>query len=1581
MIRRRGIGTLIAIAMLVILFAIFVSTFYVINLSFQNLLQTSKERMHYSTEKRSENIRFENVYTGAGNILYLDIRNIGAVPVKILSIWINDTHISLEDRNIYIMPGEVKTIDTGYSIDPDKKYVIEIVSSRGKIYLTTYPFPTPIVGNITVVNWRDLPSAPHVFPSGSTATYASETFRNLGFNVSSYNSTIGSIAGGSLSSLYFDDNDYLIVDSTPVASTSTFYHATAYTLLVGSIVSGSISDVSAGDDSYLVISSSPVLSESILYAHSEGYNIGGTTYYTLMTLPANGSRSILSYTTTDTNWHKLGSFIYPLNGLSLSASTWAFYYRVNVTVISGGGGGGFSYLSAIEYTADNDRLEGWQYYRPIYINERTGSNLNNYQVKIVLTSDNFNFDHAKHDGSDIRFLDSDNSTLLNYWIEKWDYESKEAIVWVKVPSIPGGQTKVIYMYYGNPNATYDPDHYGLDKIIESLPASDGSNYRIYYQEWIMPESKFQSIGSAMGWHADDYQWRYRLPFNFPYYSSTYRYVAIASNGYIQVNGRSGHSDWSSTEGEFKRRKYICPYWADLMTNDDRNIYIKTDYSDEYGSGIYIRWYTFYYYYSGSQNFAVVLYRNGLIRFDYGYFSGSSSTDSSPVIGVSFGDNKHYTLSSYNGNRNPSHARSILFWPRKKASVEPEVVVGGESGGTPGLPGWKYYRPIYITERTGTTLTYYQVKIVLTPDNFDYSHVNSDGSDIRFLDSDNRTQLPYWIEKWDYGGTSIIWVKIPIIPGGSTKVIYMYYGNPDAESQSSLPSIITHLPASDGSNYKIIYSEWIMPENKFQNIGNAMGWHGDDSRWSYNLPFDFPFYSSTYKTIYICSNGFIGTTYTGTDYSSTDGELKARGMIAPFWADLMTTGSHNIYIKSDYSDEYGSGVYIRWYTTFYPGSGSQNFAVVLYGNGLIRFDYGSINGHSSTDSTQVVGISYGDRRHYVISSYDYGNLHGYPSNYNSIMFWPHKKATVDPEVSIGSEHAVGGGLIAVDINIIDSSGNIIQCIGSKVAQASIGANATWTTTIGRYNFPGYTSSEGQYLEIIYYVKALSNKTTYFQLDIDNPNLDLVNQTRVDLGLRELPSKYQFSIVFEGSSNLAKIWNNITYGLEAHYDFNGVVVNISVYNFNLSRYSEPGEEGYISYTYSNAPNDVYHSAVITTNPTYYRNESGYWRIKVAGYRDTVFNERFKAYIDFLNFTVSYVYKYAAIVNLRFENISLESIHRIDIISKIRYNSTGMILYHKVYNYSSGAWQYITEWNIVDTNENYYNSSITRNLASVVSNGILVLRFNTTLSSENAYPFREYIDLTYLRVVYRISGVFYIGRGGTNETYIYIPSKNNWSRIADAPFIWDGIARLLYTPSNKMIYAFNETHLFLYNTTTGEWRLLTQLPYQAGHGASIAYSNTYPDILIYIAGGDTQYAYKYNITVNTWTQIANIPEPVGEYGMAIGGDNASIYVAIGGGREGFYMYNITSDTWTQLANIPTVKLSGMTYYRGVMYVSDLGGGLFRYDTRLNKWSACSPKIPVTTSGEGERLLTDGTYLYYFRFDSTSELLRIKISNLRCT
>ena len=88
--------------------------------------------------------------------------------------------------------------------------------------------------------------------------------------------------------------------------------------------------------------------------------------------------------------------------------------------------------------------------------------------------------------------------------------------------------------------------------------------------------------------------------------------------------------------------------------------------------------------------------------------------------------------------------------------------------------WSYRAPIRVIN-SGGNLSDYQVKVVLTPNNFDYTNVKPDGSDIRITNSSNH-ELYYWIERWNYNGLSVIWFKADKLLANTTTEFFLYYGN-------------------------------------------------------------------------------------------------------------------------------------------------------------------------------------------------------------------------------------------------------------------------------------------------------------------------------------------------------------------------------------------------------------------------------------------------------------------------------------------------------------------------------------------------------------------------------------------------------------------------------------------------------------------------------------------------------------------------------------------------------------------------------------------------------------------------------------
>jgi hypothetical protein len=55
-------------------------------------------------------------------------------------------------------------------------------------------------------------------------------------------------------------------------------------------------------------------------------------------------------------------------------------------------------------------------------------------------------------GSDLRVIDEDDLTPLTFFIEQWDAGAQTAVVWVLVPSIPGGG-RTVFLYFEGPTGT------------------------------------------------------------------------------------------------------------------------------------------------------------------------------------------------------------------------------------------------------------------------------------------------------------------------------------------------------------------------------------------------------------------------------------------------------------------------------------------------------------------------------------------------------------------------------------------------------------------------------------------------------------------------------------------------------------------------------------------------------------------------------------------------------------------------------------------------------------------------------------------------------------------------------------------------------------------------------------------------------------------------------------------------------------------------------------------------------------------------------------------------------------------------
>ena len=92
----------------------------------------------------------------------------------------------------------------------------------------------------------------------------------------------------------------------------------------------------------------------------------------------------------------------------------------------------------------------------------------------------------------------------------------------------------------------------------------------------------------------------------------------------------------------------------------------------------------------------------------------------------------------------------------------------------------------------TAFTNQPVLVKLTSSIINYSDIKANGADIRFVASDDTTQLNYEFDSWNSGGTSEIWVRIPSIAASvSTGYFYMYYNNASAVDAQNASGVWTN----------------------------------------------------------------------------------------------------------------------------------------------------------------------------------------------------------------------------------------------------------------------------------------------------------------------------------------------------------------------------------------------------------------------------------------------------------------------------------------------------------------------------------------------------------------------------------------------------------------------------------------------------------------------------------------------------------------------------------------------------------------------------------------------------------------------
>jgi len=136
--------------------------------------------------------------------------------------------------------------------------------------------------------------------------------------------------------------------------------------------------------------------------------------------------------------------------------------------------------------------------------------------------------------------------------------------------------------------------------------------------------------------------------------------------------------------------------------------------------------------------------------------------------------------------------------------------------------WKYKIPVNITEKSGKDLTDYQINITLnTQTLIQQGKMQSYCNDTRVIyynaTSNNYTELSYWINNCNTTSTNI-WTKVPYIPANGNSTVYVYYGNPSAQSKSNATTTFEFF-----DNFSSL-SQWTIRsgDESYMRLNNTLG---------------------------------------------------------------------------------------------------------------------------------------------------------------------------------------------------------------------------------------------------------------------------------------------------------------------------------------------------------------------------------------------------------------------------------------------------------------------------------------------------------------------------------------------------------------------------------------------------------------------------------------------------------------------------------------------------------------------------------------------------------------------------------------
>jgi hypothetical protein len=445
-----------------------------------------------------------------------------------------------------------------------------------------------------------------------------------------------------------------------------------------------------------------------------------------------------------------------------------------------------------------------------FTNAWNSENLVNFPVLVKLNSSRINY--SSTGATDIRFYDSDGTTLLPKETERWNF-SGDSYLWVKVPQINANtNADYIYAYYGCSDVNANDKYNVWDsnfKMVQHLGETSGTHYdsTTYgangtpYGGVVQGNLSGKINGGNVQDGEDDYvqisSGPVMLTGNFTL-EAWAQYRGINTGGgnpqtvigsTIDCGGPSITEDWS-TLAFYIPIDSVSAIYPTTIAN------IK----DKWTHFVYVK-----------ENNTIKAYVNGALNGSQTHNNISIMNLTSSTWRIGYHGGCSGTVKPFNGTLDEIRISNIsrtAGWVNATYLTEADgfIAYEGEQMGGWAQDNCGFRKKINFTNSwNAENLTNFPALIKLNSNRIDYSKTSA--SDIRFYDADGTTLLPKETELWNSSGDSYVWVKVPRIDANSnTDYIYAYYGCANVNNDDRINvwgsgfKGVWHLKESSGTIY-------------------------------------------------------------------------------------------------------------------------------------------------------------------------------------------------------------------------------------------------------------------------------------------------------------------------------------------------------------------------------------------------------------------------------------------------------------------------------------------------------------------------------------------------------------------------------------------------------------------------------------------------------------------------------------------------------------------------------------------------------------------------------------------------------------